>query len=132
MKALASFLLIPASIAVYVALATRFAIYQRYPVAHYLVIACALLLLAILLVRGVNWWRLLLNGGGWVLAIFFGWWTLAYSTYETPAPEAALAGVQHSTVLELVQSDETGSALPLRDRFGGNRAILLAFYRGYW
>ncbi len=133
MKELGGFVLVlGAGISYYVA-ATQFALYQRWPVAHFLLAAvgCGLLVWG-LTTRSRRRSRALSASALTValgLSGLFAWYTLDFSTYDGDyaPPVGTMLGNDLSEVRLLSFEDqETHLWTP------EERATLLVFYRGHW
>lgn len=130
MRSLAALAVILLSIIIYVVLAIQFGLYQKYPVPHFISIGIGLFLLAKVIAERFTIFRLLLNIAGWILALFFVWWTLSYSKYEDHNPKIALGA--HVDVLSLAIQNSENENTTLQEELGDSDAILLVFYRGHW
>ncbi len=132
MKELAGVLLAFLSIFSYFGFATRMAVYQRWPIPHYLgcLVACGFL--AFLMVRQVGKRRLIAAAALVVtlgLTGLFVWYTLDYSTYSGDA--SAAVETSFAEQLEgLTLASHSGE--PVQVFREGERATLYVFYRGFW
>jgi len=130
-RALAAFLIIPASMFLYITLATGIGFYQRYPVVAFAGAAIGLFLLGRMLLGKFTWWRLSLNVTGWFLSLFFTWWTLSFSAY--PESEHIRAGETPPGLMGVTAlSADDGQVFDLAGTVGKAKAALFVFYRGYW
>ena len=132
MKHFFIFLAIPLSFALYLVLALNLMVYQRYPVVHYLIALVALIFLGKALKDKFSFYRLGLNLAGWVLLLFFGWWTLFFSSYESQAPAFTENPNLQLQMVDLSLKNAEGQTVTLGDSLATHQATLLVFYRGYW
>jgi hypothetical protein len=131
MKAFLLFLLIPVAMTVHTVLATKFDLSARYPFGVFAVAAAALVALFFTVRRSFSWGGVIWNILGWVLALFFAYWTLIYSEYgEANAPPPGKPLAAELAGANLVDSSAVPFDLP--GFMGRHRATLLVFYRGYW
>ncbi len=134
MKELAALLVAFASVISYFLLATRFGVYQRWPVVHYLgcLLACALL---VWLVTTQTGGRRLLAAGALTVAValttFFAWYTVSYSGYAANTSAHANGEPLGELLTGLTLASHSGEATPVFRR-GEDRGTLLVFYRGFW
>lgn len=129
MKTVLALLLVIASIVSYVVLATQFGVFQQWPVAHYLSALAGLAWLAILIRQRFTWPRALALVLCLLLTGLYVFWTLSFSRYE-PREHAAKPGEAVTELAALELPGPTGA--PTRLFQGGERAVLLVFYRGSW
>ncbi|MDJ0842120.1 MAG: hypothetical protein QNK37_36810 [Acidobacteriota bacterium] len=134
MRATLVFLIIPLSMVVYLVLATKFGIYQRYPVINLLLALGSLVALFIITRKRFSYYRLALNLVGWALFLFFGYWTLIFSEYKDAPPQVSEYQTITAQLTAVTLETEKGEALPasrlLQDASGKN--TLLVFFRGHW
>ena len=83
MKTLLSFLLVMLALLSYLVVSTRYGIFQRYPLVHYILAGIGMALLLRLTFQKFTAWRLLASVLSAAAIGFFLWWTLIYSTYKT-------------------------------------------------
>ncbi|MCB1227468.1 MAG: hypothetical protein KDK99_16745 [Verrucomicrobiales bacterium] len=132
MKSFLWFLLVPASMALYIATVSKWGPYQFYPWPSYL--------LALAGVCGVFFqWRRQRRAGRliWLAAAvvsagLFVWWTLDYSTYKVPQKvvRESVGKPLLDAATDLKKAD--GVSFDLQREVAKHRLTALVFYRGYW
>jgi len=126
------FLMVPFSFLVYFLLVLGMGIFQEYPVIHYLVAFVALFYLfkATREKRTAYLW--VLNGLGWVLTLFFIWWTLIFSTYkQNPWPIKEQDNIS-ARIADMALETVDGEPVVLPELLQKNPTTLLVFFRGHW
>ena len=133
MKELGGFVLVLAAGISYYVAATQFALYQRWPVAHFLVAAVGCALLVWALTKRSQRWSRALSASVLIFALglsgLFAWYTLDYSTYDDDyaPPVGTMLGEELGDVQLLSFEDEKTHLWTPEER-----ATLLVFYRGSW
>ena len=133
MKEFGGFVLALAAVISYFVAATQYALYQRWPVLHFLLAAIGCTVIVWGLTKRSRWWSRFLSALALTLALglsgLFAWYTLDYSTY----------GGDHAPPIGTVLAKELSEAqlLSYQDAkthlwTSGERATLLVFYRGHW
>lgn len=134
MKEIGGILLALVAVFSYVVAATRFGLYQRYPVVHLVVAAAAVVLLALLTARRKGWRRVYAGaclGVALALLGLFAWWTLSYSVYAATDAAVEVGDELGEKLGALRLPSHTGDEAPVL-RLGEDRGTLLVFYRGFW
>jgi len=132
MKELAGVLFGFLSLASYFGFATRMALYQRWPIPHYLggLAACAFLAFLVYRQTGL---RRFTAAAAFVLTLgltgLFVWYTLDYSVYDDDA-SAALETSFAESLQGLVLASHGGEPVPVFRT--GDSGTLYVFYRGFW
>lgn len=129
MKTFLALLLVIGAFASYLVLALGFGVFQHYPVLNYAAALAGVGWLALLLRQRFTWRRATAFAFSVLVAGLFFWWTLGFSEYEKREHRAA-AGENIAALAELQLPDATGATRALFQ--GGEKAVLLVFYRGYW
>ena len=129
MKIFLAFGLVFLSLASYFVGSLKFGIYQKHPIPHYFFALVGLAILFLQIRVRFSWQRLAANLGGWLLLLFFMWWTLSYSAYREPHG-VKVGEIASMNGLRLTDSD--GASFNLAEAVASNKATLLVFYRGYW
>jgi len=134
MKEIGGVLLALVAAVSYVVAATRFGLYQSYPVVHLLGGVAAVVLLAWLTARRKGW-RRLYAGACLTVALallgLFAWWTLSYSVYASTDAAVEVGDALGEELGALRLPSHTGEEAPVL-RLGEDRGTLLVFYRGFW
>ena len=133
MKELGGFVLVLVAAASYFIAATQFALYQRWPVPHFLLAAVGCGLLAWGMTKRSRRWSRALSASALTVALglsgLFAWYTLDFSTYDgdyAPPVGTMLANDLSEVRLLSFEDQETHLWTP------EERATLLVFYRGHW
>ncbi len=132
MKALLSFLLVLLGLFSYLFVSTRFGIFQRYPIVHYLLAGVGLALLIRLTLQQFTVWRLIASVLSVAAIGFFLWWTLIYSTYKTTDVSVASGEALDSTFAGITLKTAAGDDFNLGEEIKKQPLTLLVFYRGIW
>jgi len=132
MKKWLAFLLVLVGILSYFFVSTQLGWYQRYPIVHFALALAGLVLLFRAVRSKFTVSGLLLNLVGWALFLFFVWFSLSFSTYDTVKTRYARGDVLPLSESGLNLLDQDGQAISLAKSFQGHRGNLLVFYRGYW
>ena len=133
MKELGGFVLVLIAVISYFIAATQFALYQRWPVTHFLLAAVGCGLVAWALTQRSRWWSRTLSASALTLALgssgLFVWYTLDYSAYEGDyaLPVGTMLSQELGEVRLLSFEDEQTYLWTPEER-----ATLLVFYRGHW
>ena len=133
MKELGGFVLVLIAVISYSTAATRFALYQRWPVPHFLLAAVGCALLAWALTKRTRWWSRTISASALTFALglsgLFVWYTLDYSTYDGDyAPPVGTMLAQELGEVRLLSFEDEETHLWTPEE----RATLLVFYRGHW
>ncbi len=133
MKELGGFVLVLVAAASYFIAATQFALYQRWPVPHFLLAAVGCGLLAWGLTTRSQRRSRALSASALTVALglsgLFAWYTLDFSTYDDDyaPPVGTMLGEELGEVRLLSFEDERTHLWTPEER-----ATLLVFYRGHW
>ncbi len=133
MKELGGFVLVLIAVISYFIAATQFALYQRWPVTHFLLAAVGCGLVAWALTKRSRWWSRTLSASALTLALgssgLFVWYTLDYSAYDGDyAPPVGTTLSQELGEVRLLSFEDEQTHLWTPEE----RATLLVFYRGHW
>ncbi len=133
MKELGGFVLVLIAVISYYTAATQFALYQRWPLPHFLLAAVGCGLLAWGMTKRSRRWSRALSASALTVALglsgLFAWYTLDFSTYEGDyaPPVGTMLGNDLSEVRLLSFHDQQTPLWSPEER-----ATLLVFYRGHW
>jgi hypothetical protein len=133
MKELGGCVVVLIAVISYFIAATQFALYQPWPVAHFLLAAVGCGLLVWALMKRSTWWLRTLSASALTFALglsgLFVWYTLYYSAYEGDyaPPVGTMLGQELGEVQLLSFEDERTHLWTPEER-----ATLLVFYRGHW
>ncbi len=133
MKELGGFVLVLIAVISYFIAATQFALYQPWPVAHFLLAAVGCGILVWGLTKRSQRWSRTLSASALTLALavsgLFVWYTLDYSMYEGDyAPPVGTMLSQELGEVQLLSFEDEETHLWTPEE----RATLLVFYRGHW
>ena len=131
MKTLIAPLLALVSILAYFEAATRFGLYQRWPVIPLLGCAIACGLAVHRLRRRATWQRWTALAVTLGLSGLYAWYTLDYSSYPSHATAVAVGEDLGDRLAGLELAAHDGGSAPVLRR-GAERGTLLVFYRGHW
>lgn len=132
MKTLLPFLLVMLALLSYLVVSTRFGIFQRYPLVHYILAGIGLALLLRLTFQQFTAWRLIASVLSAAAIGFFLWWTLIYSTYKTTDVSIAPGEPMDSTFAGITLKTAAGDDFNLGEEIRKQPLTLLVFYRGIW